>query len=47
MDKLCDYDEAYHRSDAYEIGWCNKCNCNPKCPYKKKVKKEGKNKRRY
>lgn len=47
MDKLCDYDEAYYRSDAYEIGWCNKCNCNPKCPYKKKVKKERNNKRRY
>lgn len=22
---LCDYDEAYSRIDAYELGWCNSC----------------------
>ena len=44
MDRICDYDEGYTRADAYEIGWCYKCKCNPKCPYKKKlnsVKKRG------
>lgn len=37
-DNICDYDEGYTRADAYEIGWCHKCNCNPNCPYKKKTK---------
>lgn len=37
---ICDYDEGYDRVDAYEIGWCAKCNCNPECPYKKKVEKQ-------
>lgn len=36
MDNICDYDEGYNRSDAYEIGWCYECRCNPKCPYKRK-----------
>lgn len=25
MDNICDYDEAYTRDDAEEIGWCSKC----------------------
>ena len=36
MDKICDYDEAYSRNEAYHIGWCNKCKCNKDCPYKKR-----------
>lgn len=40
MDRICDYDEGYDRIDAYEIGWCYKCQCNPSCPYKKKVVKD-------
>lgn len=27
-DKICDYDEAYTRADADEIGWCRtSCGC--------------------
>lgn len=40
MDRICDYDEGYDRADAYEIGWCYKCKCNPNCPYKKKTEKD-------
>lgn len=40
MDKICDYDEGYDRVDAYEIGWCYKCKCNPECLYKKKTERE-------
>lgn len=36
MNNICDYDEGYERRDAYDIGWCHECKCNPKCPYKKK-----------
>lgn len=30
--ELCDYDEAYDRESASDIGWCGKCK-NPECPY--------------
>lgn len=40
MGNLCDYDEAYDRLDAYEIGWCLECMVNPKCPYHIKAVKE-------
>ena len=40
MNKLCDYDEGYYRPEAYEIGWCFKCKCNPNCYYKKKAEKD-------
>lgn len=40
VNEICDYDEAYTKVDAYEIGWCHKCKCNPNCVYKKKIKKE-------
>ena len=40
MDNICDYDEGYTRWDAYDIGWCAKCKCNPNCPMKKKVERE-------
>lgn len=40
MDKICNYDEGYYREEAYEIGWCSNCKANPKCPYKKKSKKD-------
>ena len=36
MDRICDYDEAYERAEAYEIGWCGQCQANQNCPYKKK-----------
>ena len=39
-DNICDYDEGYTRWDAYDIGWCMKCKCNPNCPMKKKVERE-------
>lgn len=42
MVDMCDYDEAYSRDDAYEIGWCYKCRANLKCPYIKKAIKENK-----
>lgn len=35
MDNICDHDEGYSRSDAWEIGWCMHC-CNEKCSYKHK-----------
>lgn len=25
MDNICDYDEAYSRDDAENIGWCSNC----------------------
>jgi hypothetical protein len=37
-DKLCNYDEAYFKVDAYEMGWCKKCTY-PNCPYKNKEEK--------
>lgn len=40
IDRICDYDEGYNRSDAYEIGWCFKCRANPNCPYHKKAVRE-------
>ena len=39
-DIICDYDEGYDRFDAYEIGWCYRCKCNPECPMKKRTMKE-------
>ena len=31
-DKICDYDEAYTREQASEIGWCSQeCGCT-NCP---------------
>lgn len=44
MDTICDYDEGYDRVDAYEIGWCCGCKCNPKCPYKKKAEEDSRGK---
>ena len=38
-DLLCDYDEAYNRFDAYEIGWCLKCG-HKQCPFHIKAVKE-------
>nr|DAJ69787.1 MAG TPA: hypothetical protein [Caudoviricetes sp.] len=32
--ELCDYDEAYDRESANDIGWCGKCKI-PECPYNK------------
>lgn len=32
--KLCNYDEAYTREDASDIGWCGKCRIKD-CPYNK------------
>lgn len=32
VDNLCDYDEAYTREDASEIGFCTNCS-NYKCPW--------------
>lgn len=32
--ELCDYDEAYTREDASDIGWCGKCRIKD-CPYNK------------
>lgn len=32
--ELCDYDEAYDRESASDIGWCGKCKI-PECPYNK------------
>lgn len=37
MNKICKYDEGYRSMNAYEMGLCYKCECNPKCPYKKKA----------
>lgn len=34
-DKICDYDEAYTREEASEIGWCSECGCT-NCPYNKR-----------
>ena len=45
IDNICDYDEAYTRADASEIGWCAHCKCNENCPYYKKAKKEKENKK--
>lgn len=45
VDNICDFDEGYDRNEAYDIGWCYKCTCNPNCPYRQKAKKEMKNKR--
>lgn len=25
MDNICDYDEAYTKQDAEDIGWCSNC----------------------
>jgi hypothetical protein len=33
-DKICDYDEAYSRKEAEEIGWCSNCT-NKNCPKNK------------
>ena len=38
-DKPYNYDEAYFKADAYEMGWCRKCTY-PNCPYKNKEEKE-------
>ena len=38
-DKLCNYDEAYFKVDAYKMGWCRKCTY-PNCPDKNKEEKE-------
>lgn len=46
VDRICDYDEGYTRADAYEIGWCYRCNCNPDCPYKRKTENDMKKVRR-
>lgn len=32
--ELCDYDEAYTREDASDIGWCGKYKVK-ECPYNK------------
>lgn len=32
--ELCDYNEAYDRESASDIGWCGKCKI-PECPYNK------------
>lgn len=32
--ELCDYDEAYDRESASDIGWCGECKI-PECPYNK------------
>ena len=32
--EFCDYDEAYTREEASDIGWCGKCR-NKQCPYNK------------
>lgn len=32
--ELCDYDKAYDRESASDIGWCGKCKI-PECPYNK------------
>lgn len=32
--ELCDYDEAYDRETASDIGWCGECKIS-KCPYNK------------
>lgn len=32
--ELCDYDEAYDRESASDIGWCGKCKI-PECSYNK------------
>lgn len=32
--EVCDYDEAYNRESASDIGWCGKCKI-PECPYNK------------
>ena len=40
--KLCSYDEAYDIYDAYDIGWCEKCDCDPNCPMKKEMIKNTK-----
>lgn len=32
--ELCNYDEAYTREDASDIGWCGKCRIKD-CPYNK------------
>ena len=32
--EICDYDEAYDRESASDIGWCGKCKI-PECPYNK------------
>ena len=32
--KICDYDEAYTRGEASDIGWCKKCKIK-ECPYNK------------
>ena len=39
IDNICDYDEAYTRADAFEIGWCANCN-HTDCPYCKNTKKK-------
>lgn len=38
MVRMCFYDEAYNIYDAYEIGWCARCECDPDCPMKKRKK---------
>ena len=37
--ELCDYDEAYDRESASNIGWCGKCKI-PECPYNKDLTKK-------
>lgn len=34
--ELCDYDEAYDRESASDIGWCGECKIS-KCPYNKNL----------
>lgn len=40
--ELCDYDEAYTREDASDIGWCGKCRIKD-CLYNKDLNKKKKN----
>ena len=37
MDRICDYDEAYTREDARDIGFCNRCGISG-CKYSRSKK---------
>ena len=39
--ELCDYDEAYTREAASDIGWCGKCRIKER-PYNKDLNKKRK-----
>lgn len=35
--ETCVFDEAYSKDDAFNIGWCGRCECDGKCICKRIV----------